>query len=148
MPTQAEAQPETESQPATHILLVEENPITRSNTTSILNVGDYVVKEAESAEAALKLLEVDSLPNLILISYRLSETAGKINGLQLAQAIRNHENQAINTLPIALTSKLSQEEIEEKYPSVFDHLLLKYLSLTDNIKEKLDFIAEILKEQT
>ena len=80
------------------ILLVEDDPDIREVTTALLNMEDFSVRSAATAEDAWDMLLSQPLPKVIIVDYLLPGMWGD----QLVKLIQAHERS--RHVPIIFTS--------------------------------------------
>ena len=67
------------------ILVVEDEPLIRLGLVSVIEEAGYVVLEAPNADAAIKLLEADSLIRMVVTDV---DMPGSMDGIKLAHFVR------------------------------------------------------------
>jgi CheY-like chemotaxis protein len=72
------------TQPVRPILIVEDNTLTRTAVSSLLNMVGYVTTACRSAEEALVHLEAGHHPSLIILDIRLD---GLMDGIAFRQVL-------------------------------------------------------------
>ncbi|MBI4518337.1 MAG: response regulator [Deltaproteobacteria bacterium] len=102
------------------ILVVDDNPDSVTILQSILATRGYTVLVAESGPAALRLVEGDPRPDLILLDVMMPE----MNGLEVLQRIK--EKHATAKIPVILvTAKTHDEDVLSGYQYGADYYITK-----------------------
>jgi light-regulated signal transduction histidine kinase (bacteriophytochrome) len=86
------------------ILNVEDNEATRYAKTQILKRAGYVVKEAETGAAALRMI-VEEQPNLVLLDVKLPDS----NGFEICRQIKNNPATA-SIIVVQISAALLEKE--------------------------------------
>lgn len=103
------------------LLLVDDDRLVRAMLGELLRQAGFEVREAESAEEALRFASEDP-PAVILTDYRMTG----MNGIEFARTIREQRRQAGAPAPIILAlSGGMPAEISALSAGVFDAILLK-----------------------
>jgi DNA-binding response OmpR family regulator len=107
------------------ILVADDDRIVRRIVVTKLSGLGYDVTEVEDGQEALNLLESGHVPDL-LITDRLMP---RLNGLQLARAIRESPDPNLSSLPIVmLTSRQGEQDIIEGLEAGLDDYIIKPFS--------------------
>jgi len=79
------AQWESPRQPEIAVLIVEDEPLIRMGTVALIEDSGFVVYEANSADAAIRILELHNEIRLIFTDVKMP---GSMDGLKLAHYVR------------------------------------------------------------
>jgi CheY-like chemotaxis protein len=120
-------------------LIVEDNQVNRMVASQMLRRGDIDAVEAESAQAALDLLQSTSV-DVVLMDVQMPG----MDGLDAARAIRRGEaGEAARTTPIiAMTAYASKEDEEACYEAGMNAYLSKPLNMQAFIKTVQEIVDE------
>src|SRR5262245_40869635 len=100
------------------VLLVDDDGVTRSVLAKLLEVRGYVVIEADSGGAALRLLSQPSSPRLAVIDWNM----GTMNGLELCRILRGRTQYVYVVL---MTAREGRKPLTEAMNSGADGYLQK-----------------------
>lgn len=89
------------------ILIIEDNELNRKLILSLLEIGNYVVFEAEDAETGIEMAG-DVLPDLILMDIQLPG----MDGLAATKILQR--NDALKNTPIVAVTSYAMSGDEEK----------------------------------
>ncbi len=93
-----------------HILIVDDEPVMRSITESVLAEHNFAVSTAESAEQAIALINEGLRPDLLLLDVLMPG----INGFEACRVLRHMRH--FEHLPIIMLTALDdQESIDQAY---------------------------------
>jgi serine phosphatase RsbU (regulator of sigma subunit) len=107
------------------ILLVEDDDLSRQLLANALERRGYEVIECVNGREALQIIETSG-PLLLVLDYEMPE----LTGAQVCEMIRQHENQAIATLPIILLTAHTGEAHEvESLASGADDFITKPINV-------------------
>ncbi|CAM1365626.1 Response regulator receiver domain protein (CheY-like) [Tenacibaculum soleae] len=116
-----------------NVLLIEDNiiEIMKMNRTISLLKKKHKIKEAKTAEDALKILEEkENLPDIILLDLNMP----KISGIEFLSILK--ENEDLRHIPtIILTTSNNQKDILECYKIGISGYILKPLKYEDYISK-------------
>jgi CheY-like chemotaxis protein len=102
------------------ILVVDDNPDSVTILQSILETRGYAVLVAESGATALKLVQRDPQPDLVLLDVMMPE----MNGLEVLQKIK--ETHSTSKIPVILvTAKTHDEDVLSGYQYGADYYITK-----------------------
>src|SRR3990170_1910532 len=141
MPQPASA--EREPQPRPRIFLVEAHQQMREAMLLFLKGQNRLVITAQTAEAALELLEVDPEPALVITDLSFRSASGKLSGIDLARKLRSHAQQKLRQIPLILFTGESRQNLELDQPGLVDELGISYFS-KDEAPEKLESLIDSL----
>jgi DNA-binding response OmpR family regulator len=107
------------------ILVADDDRIVRRIVVTKLSGLGYELVEAQDGQEAMEWLENGEVPDLLITDQLMP----RMNGLQLARAVREHPNPAIAGLPvIMLTSRGSEHNIIEGLETGLDDYVIKPFS--------------------
>ncbi len=89
------------------ILIIEDNELNRKLILSLLEIGNYIVFEAEDAETGIEMAG-DVLPDLILMDIQLPG----MDGLAATKILQ--KNDALKNTPIVAVTSYAMSGDEEK----------------------------------
>jgi CheY-like chemotaxis protein len=102
------------------ILIVDDNPDSITILQSILGTRGYGVVSAESGVAALRTLQSEPPPDLILLDVMMPE----MNGIEVLQKIK--ESHTTAKIPVILvTAKTHDEDVLSGYQYGADYYITK-----------------------
>jgi putative two-component system response regulator len=102
------------------ILVVDDNPDSITIMQSILSTRGYRVLVAESGSAALKVIQGEIAPDLILLDVMMPE----MNGLEVLQKVK--ETHTTAKIPVILvTAKTHDEDVLSGYQYGADYYITK-----------------------
>ncbi|MBI3388587.1 MAG: response regulator [Deltaproteobacteria bacterium] len=102
------------------ILIVDDNPDSITILQSILGTRGYGVLSAESGAAALRTLQSEPPPDLILLDVMMPE----MNGIEVLQKIK--ESHTTAKIPVILvTAKTHDEDVLSGYQYGADYYITK-----------------------
>jgi signal transduction histidine kinase len=137
----ADSAPDEMADPPIHIrfkpariLLVDDVAANRELVKAYLNPTSLSILEADGGEAALRLIETEAAPELILMDIRMPG----MDGYQVTEALRARP-ETRNRPVIAFTASAMKPEID-RIEAVFDGYLLKPLTRTALIFELIKFL--------
>lgn len=106
-------------------MVADDDRIVRRIVVTKLSGLGYELTEAQDGQEAMELLENGEIPDLLITDQLMP----RMNGLQLARAVRNHPNPALASLPIImLTSRGSEHNIIEGLETGLDDYVIKPFS--------------------
>lgn len=92
------------------ILVVDDEPVMRTITQSVLAQHEFAVSVAESAERALELIDAGELPDLVLLDVLMPG----MNGFEMCSLLR-HQMRFLHLPIIMLTALDDQASIDQAY---------------------------------
>ena len=102
------------------ILIVDDNPDSITILQSILGTRGYTVIAADSGAAALRALQAEPRPDLILLDVMMPE----MNGIEVLQKIKDTHTTA--RIPVILvTAKTHDEDVLSGYQYGADYYITK-----------------------
>jgi putative two-component system response regulator len=102
------------------ILVVDDNPDSITILQSILTTRGYTVVTAETGTDALRLVQADPRPDLVLLDVMMPE----MNGIEVLQKIK--ETHATSKVPVILvTAKTHDEDVLSGYQYGADYYITK-----------------------
>ncbi|QBM22355.1 TMAO reductase system sensor histidine kinase/response regulator TorS [Citrobacter arsenatis] len=118
LPLRADAMPVAKSVPRSislqdlRLLLIEDNPLTQRISTEMLTLNGAQVTAADSAAAALKILQEDARYDAALVDFDLPD----IDGITLAQQL-SHEYPTLNL--IGFSAHVIDETLSQRTSTLF-----------------------------
>ncbi len=105
--------------------MADDDRIVRRIVVTKLSGLGYDVTDVEDGREALDLLEDGHIPNLLITDSLMP----RLNGLQLARALRESPDPNLSTLPIImLTSRQGEQDIIEGLQTGLDDYIIKPFS--------------------
>lgn len=102
------------------ILVVDDNPDSITILQSILTTRGYGVVTAETGADALRLVQAEPRPDLVLLDVMMPE----MNGIEVLQKIK--ETHATSKIPVILvTAKTHDEDVLSGYQYGADYYITK-----------------------
>lgn len=114
-----------------HVLVVEDDPSTREVLCGVLERESYRVTTAENGREALKLLQSEKHPCVILLDLLMPE----MTGTELCAEMMKDAH--LSKIPVILISAKGQLEEEQKTPNVvaFFRKPFPFLRLLKTVEE-------------
>lgn len=106
------------------ILIVDDEPVMRMITQSVLAQHEFTVDVAESAEEALSMMDQGDLPDLVLLDVLMPG----MNGFEMCSALR-HQPRFMHLPIIMLTALDDQASIDQAYRSGATDFITKPLNM-------------------
>ena len=120
------------------ILMVEDNIAMRDIVVHKLAANGFIVKEAEDGQQGIDLI-ISEKPDLVLLDLMLPE----VDGFQVLEKIRAHEDKAIASTPIIVLSNLwsNKDILKTKALKVQAYLVKAYFTTEEILKKVNDILA-------
>jgi DNA-binding response OmpR family regulator len=120
------------------ILLAEDHFVSRHLLERNLNNWGFQVQGAEDGEAALKILEAENPPAIVLIDWMMP----KVDGLEVCRRIRARASQPF-TYVLLLTAKNDKEAIATALEAGVDEYVVKPFEL-DELRARLKVARRVV----
>ena len=106
------------------VLIADDQPLDRSVLRLSLEKWEYDVVEAEDGTQAMKILESDDAPNLVILDWMMPG----LSGPEICQEIRR-EDRALYTYILLLTSKDQKDDLVEGMKAGADDYVVKPVNM-------------------